>query len=59
MKKVVSVASLLITFALASAQPTIHGDLSGTLGPGTYIVDGDCQVPVGQQLEIQAQTILA
>lgn len=38
------------------AQPSIHGSLSGTLGPGTYIVDGDCQVLNGNTLTIEPGT---
>ncbi|MBC8203986.1 MAG: hypothetical protein H8E87_00585 [FCB group bacterium] len=38
------------------AQPSIHGPLSGTLGPGTYIVDGDCQVLSGNTLIIEPRT---
>jgi hypothetical protein len=38
------------------AQSTIHGDLSGALGPGTYTVDGDCQVLAGQSLTINPGT---
>ena len=34
----------------ALAQPHISGTLSGTLGPGTYIVDGDCEVLSGDTL---------
>jgi len=41
---------------LVSAQPTIHGALSGDIGPGTYIVDGDCQINYGQTLTIAPGT---
>lgn len=40
----------------ATAQTTINGNLSGTLGPGTYIVNGNCQVPAGQSLTINPGT---
>ena len=58
MKKVVTFASLLTTLTLASAQPTIHGQLSGTLGPGEFIVDGNCEVLPGEQLTILPGTTL-
>lgn len=34
------------------AQPSIHGTLSGSYGPGTYIVDGNLTVPAGQTVTI-------
>ena len=40
------------------SQPIISGDLSGALGPGEYIVVGDCRVPTGQSLQIMPRTIL-
>ena len=43
---------------VAGAQPTVHGSLSGTLGPGDYIVDGDCWVDAGNSLTIQPGTTL-
>ncbi len=54
---------LLVGLALAlflpstvRAQQTVHGTLSGSLGPGTYIVDGDIQVLAGQSLNINPGT---
>lgn len=41
---------------LTSAQPTISGSLSGTLGPGTYIVVGNCTVNAGNTLTVQPGT---
>ena len=41
-----------------NAQEYIHGQLSGTLGPGTYIVDGDIQVVEGDVLTINPGTTL-
>ena len=38
------------------AQPTIQGALSGSLGPGNYIVNGDCEVISGQSLTINPGT---
>lgn len=35
------------------AQPHLSGILSGTLGPGTYIVDGDCQVIWGTTVTVE------
>ncbi len=38
----------------AFAQPALSGELSGELGPGTFIVDGDCFVNEDATLEILA-----
>lgn len=50
---------ILLSFALltctASAQ-NISGSLSGTLGPGTYTVIGNCTVNAGNTLTIQPGT---
>ncbi|HEX7344629.1 MAG TPA: right-handed parallel beta-helix repeat-containing protein [bacterium] len=40
----------------ASAQPSLSGPLSGSLGPGTYLVAGDCQVLSGNTLTIAPGT---
>jgi len=56
--------SLLFVIALlawlivpaANAQPQIYGNLSGSLGPGEYIVIGDCNVQSGVTLTIQPGT---
>ena len=59
--KVLSLAALMALWLvplLAQGQPSISGDLSGTLGPGDYIVVGDCQVPSGQTLDILPGTTL-
>ena len=52
--------ALLILFSAAPAvaQTRLHGDLSGTLGPGTYIVDGDCRVLIGTTLQIEPDTLI-
>jgi hypothetical protein len=56
--------TLLAGFALwliplfAVGQPYLHGALSGSLGSGEYIVDGDCQVAAGDTLSIQAGATL-
>ena len=42
----------------AICQPNISGPLSGTLGPGTYNVVGNCQVQTGQSLTIAPGTTL-
>jgi parallel beta-helix repeat protein len=47
-----------LTALSANAQEYIHGQLSGTLGPGTYIVDGDIQVIEGDVLTINPGTTL-
>jgi hypothetical protein len=57
-------ASLLLVILLsvalcnfvAGAQPSINGSLSGTLGPGDYIVTGNCTVDAGNSLTIQPGT---
>jgi len=49
------ILSLLLVWlipALVFAQPSISGVQSGTLGPGTYLVTGDIQVPHNQTLTI-------
>jgi len=51
----VVLASLVLLFTAASAQD-ISGSLTGTLGPGTYTVVGNCQVDAGQTLTIQPGT---
>ncbi len=43
---------------IADAQEYIHGSLSGILGPGNYIVDGDIQVNEGDVLTINPGTTL-
>jgi hypothetical protein len=47
---------LLLVPITSFAQPTIQGVLSGSLGPGTYIVNGDCEVASGQSLTINPGT---
>jgi hypothetical protein len=56
----VSCLSLMIGLApgLTLGQPTISGNLSGNLGPGTFIVAGTCTVPAGQTLTIAPGTTL-
>jgi hypothetical protein len=41
---------------LILAQPALHGALSGTIGPGTYICDGNCRILSGQTLTIAPGT---
>lgn len=52
--------AILLSVALcnfvAIAQPSINGSLSGTLGPGTYIVNGNCTVDAGNSLTIEPGT---
>jgi len=58
LKHILITAALCLAVAgLASAQ-NISGPLSGTLGPGTFTVVGDCQVQAGQTLTIAPGTIL-
>ncbi|MBC8278391.1 MAG: hypothetical protein H8E46_09175 [FCB group bacterium] len=40
----------------ALAQPSISGNLTGTFGPGEYIVEGNCIVPEGEELYIEPGT---
>lgn len=47
--------SLLIP-KVVGGQPSIHGNLSGDLGPGEYIVGGDCQVLYEDTLRIHPGT---
>jgi len=49
-------AAVCLVPLCATAQPTIHGSLSGSLGPGIFIVDGNCQVNAGATLTIQPGT---
>jgi hypothetical protein len=46
------VLPVLLSFSSISSAQNISGPLSGTLGPGTYIVVGDCQVNSGDTLLI-------
>jgi hypothetical protein len=47
-----------LSLPLAYAQPQLSGNLSGTLGPGTFVVIGNIQVQDGDSLTIQAGTNL-
>lgn len=49
---------LLVTVcsSMAMAQPPVSGSLSGTLGPGEYIVVGNCTVDAGNTLTIEPGT---
>jgi hypothetical protein len=54
-------AAGVMTLLLANvlfAQPNLSGNLSGNLGPGSYVVVGNCTVPAGQSLTIQPGTTL-
>jgi hypothetical protein len=54
-----SLFGIILALSLAAtvlAQPHISGNLSGTLGPGTYIVDGNCTIQAGSTLTIAAGT---
>ena len=55
---VVGVALLVLLTGQINAQPTISGDLSGTLGPGEYAVVGDITVTAGSTLNITPGTTL-
>ncbi len=60
-KSIVTLSLLLILGGLplfAFCQPYISGPLSGTLGPGTFIVDGNCTVLSGESLVIAPGTTL-
>jgi len=45
-----------ICASMALAQPTIQGSLSGNLGPGSYIVVGNCTVDAGATLTVAPGT---
>ncbi|RJP82560.1 MAG: right-handed parallel beta-helix repeat-containing protein [Candidatus Zixiibacteriota bacterium] len=48
---------LCLSFAVpVLAQPQISGSQSGNLGPGTYLVVGDINVPAGQTLTVAPGT---
>lgn len=55
MKKLALVLCLGLC-GVAFAQPQISGPLSGNLGPGTYLVVGDINVPSGQTLTVAPGT---
>ncbi|MCX6639418.1 MAG: right-handed parallel beta-helix repeat-containing protein [bacterium] len=58
-KVFVLVALLVATVPWVSmAQPTLQGSLTGTLGPGTYTVVGNCTVDAGNSLTIAAGTTI-
>ena len=48
--------SVFLISNLSFAQPTIHGELSGILEPGTYIVDGHCLIAAHDTLIIMPGT---
>jgi len=57
--QILIIASLLAVWMLplnVVGQPSISGDLSGILGPGTYIVEGNCTVQFGNGLTIEPGT---
>jgi hypothetical protein len=57
MKQVLITTALCLSLAgLAFAQPQLSGHQSGNLGPGTYLVVGTIDVPVGQTLTIAPGT---
>ena len=47
-----------LTVLPSHSQDYLNGVLSGTIGPGTYIVNGDCEVEGGTSLTILPGTIL-
>ena len=57
MKKTFLCSLLIVSLVIgAQAQTDISGALSGTLGPGTYIVIGDIYVNSGQSITIEPGT---
>ncbi|TKJ41223.1 hypothetical protein CEE37_06040 [candidate division LCP-89 bacterium B3_LCP] len=58
-KSLITAYALLVVLAVTTsfAQPIISGQQSGTLGPETYIVNGDIQVLSGQTLTIMPGTV--
>ncbi|MBC8277209.1 MAG: right-handed parallel beta-helix repeat-containing protein [FCB group bacterium] len=56
-----SLSALIVTALLSSVsfgQPTLSGNVTGVVGPGTYNVVGNCTVPAGQTLTILPGTVL-
>jgi hypothetical protein len=51
-------AMLILLAGSAFAQPQISGNLSGTLGPGNYLVVGNCFIQAGNTLTIAPGTTL-
>lgn len=47
---------ILTITALGWAQPQISGPLSGTMGPGDFLVTGNCTINSGQTLTLQPGT---
>jgi hypothetical protein len=55
---VFTLTTILLFPAVMLAQPTVSGDLFGTLGPGSFVVEGDCNVPTAETLTILPGTTL-
>ena len=53
-----TVSILCLTISISNGQEYLNGVLSGTIGPGTYIVNGDCEVASGTSLTILPGTTL-
>jgi hypothetical protein len=57
--KLLTISLLLMLLSChAWGQPNLSGNLSGTLGPGYYLVVGNCFVQAGQSLTINPGTTL-
>ena len=54
---VLSAAIMVFQTNFLSAQQTLSGSLSGNLGPDTYIVVADCDIPAGETLTIAPGTV--
>ncbi|MBL7191931.1 right-handed parallel beta-helix repeat-containing protein, partial [bacterium] len=57
-QSIFAITAVLTICASAAAQPVIFGPLSGSLGPGTFIVIGNISVDSGDSLKIQPGTTL-
>ncbi|MHC4498879.1 MAG: right-handed parallel beta-helix repeat-containing protein [Planctomycetota bacterium] len=55
-KLIISFSLCLCVVSLVFAQPQISGPLSGTMGPGTYIVVGNCSVSAANTLTLEPGT---
>ncbi len=53
---ILTTMGVLLSGAAALAQTPISGALTGSLGPDTYLVEGDCEIPSGETLTIQPGT---
>ena len=53
---ILAILLVVICASMALAQPNIQGSLSGNLGPGAYLVVGNCTVDAGATLTVAPGT---